>query len=176
MCTTHTSWAQTLIFSVAALYPLSSASGRWLTHACNLFPLLLHATSSWFWLVLRCSLCTTDSFLSSLSLRFIFLPEFYIPFKGNFCDLWVSLTQPSRKRVGFRGVNSESKCCICFDTMRFSEFFFTLCSTWWVTCSVIVLCHQMASSHVCEVSCYVGEVHATALNASHNLKVVIMDL
>lgn len=42
VCTAYTSWAQTLIFSVAALYSLSSASSRWLTHACNLFP--LHAS------------------------------------------------------------------------------------------------------------------------------------
>lgn len=40
MCTVYTSSrAQTLIFSVAGLCSLSSASSRWLTHACNILPL-----------------------------------------------------------------------------------------------------------------------------------------
>lgn len=31
------------------------------------------------------------------SLSFFFIPEFNIPLRGTLCDLWVSLTQPTRK-------------------------------------------------------------------------------
>lgn len=64
-----------------------------------------------------------------------------------------------------------------FAPLGFLTFSLLLCYAWWVRCSIIVRCHQMVSSHVfffCEVSCYVGEVQATALNASLSFRVVIM--
>lgn len=123
-------------------------------HVCNMFPVcpphMIYPNDT----VQSIWLSKWVQMFSVVSPFFFFLPELYIPSRGTLCDLWVSLTQPPRKRVSSKGANFESSCCVCFLTTGISgvfssSIFFFFCHTWWYleNCSVMLCRRQMVTTH-----------------------------
>lgn len=85
-------------FHVGLLYALSSASSRWLTHVCSMFPVhpphMIYTNDT---LLDEVSECRHSLWFSFFLLFFFFTWVQHSSEGGTLCELWVSLTQPTRK-------------------------------------------------------------------------------